>query len=246
VDTSPYSLAEVWAQSDWVIRSVALVLLVMSVSCWTILALRVIELVGHRRAVRATQKFWHQQNFEDGLDVLGKPGRFNLFRQLAEQARAARNHHQTHQQDLHGQLPLGEWLASCLRGAVEENLERVQRGLPMLASIGSTAPFIGLFGTVWGIYHALVGIGASGTMDISQVAGPVGEALIMTAFGLAVAIPAVLAFNALTRQNRLLLGRMNRFAHDLQAFFITGGAPSRERVRLVADADQPPVLNREV
>ena len=236
MDTSPYGLAALWAQSDFVIRAVALMLLAMSVACWSILALRVVELIGHRRAARATQKFWHQKDFDEGLDVLGRQ-RHNLFRELAEQARSARNHHQTHQHDLHGQLPLGEWLASCLRGAVDENLERVQRGLPMLASIGSTAPFIGLFGTVWGIYHALIGIGASGSVDIGQVAGPVGEALIMTAFGLAVAIPAVLAFNGLTRQNRLLLGRMNRFAHDLQALFVMGDAPARASVRLVSDAN---------
>ena len=236
METSPYGLAALWAQSDVVIRAVALVLLAMSVACWSILALRVLELVGHRRAARATQHFWHQKDFDAGLNVLGRSPH-NLFRELAEQARSARNHHQTHHNDLHGQLPLSEWLASCLRGAVDEHLERVQRGLPMLASIGSTAPFIGLFGTVWGIYHALIGIGATGNVDIGQIAGPVGEALIMTAFGLAVAIPAVLAFNALTRQNRLLLGRMNRFAHDLQALFVMGDAPVRTSVRLVSDAN---------
>lgn len=232
METEPYSLTALWAQSDFVIRAVAAVLLVMSIACWSVIGLRTLDLVRHRKAAKAALAFWHEQEFEHGLALFGGAARHNLFRYLAEQARNARNHHQTHQEDLHGKLPLSEWLSSTLRGAVEENLERLQSGLPLLASVGSTAPFIGLFGTVWGIYHALVGIGAQGQVDIGQVAGPVGEALIMTAFGLAVAIPAVLAFNALTRQNRLLLGRMNRFAHDLQAYFITG-APSREPVRLI-------------
>jgi biopolymer transport protein ExbB len=218
----------VWQQSDWVIRSVALLLLLMSVACWTIIVLRTAELLRHRRQLQQLGDFWHQQSFDDGLALLGQSSPANLFRRLAEEARAARAHHASHQQDLHGQLPLREWLGSCLRGTVDENLERIQRGLPVLASVGATAPFVGLFGTVWGIYHALVGIGVSGEVAIARVAGPVGEALIMTAFGLAVAIPAVLAFNALTRQNRLLLGRMNRFAHDLQAYFITGGSPQRQ------------------
>lgn len=235
METSPYGLMAVWQQSDWVIRAVALLLLLMSVACWTVIVLRALELVGHRRRARRLQAFWHQQQFDQGLALLGAPATTNLFRRLADEARAAQRHHQTHQQDLHGQLPLAEWLASCLRGVVDENLERLQRGLPLLASVGATAPFVGLFGTVWGIYHALVGIGVSGEVAISRVAGPVGEALIMTAFGLAVAIPAVLAFNALTRQNRLVLGRMNRFAHDLQAYFVTGGAPRRDSVPLLKD-----------
>ncbi|MDX1692624.1 MAG: MotA/TolQ/ExbB proton channel family protein [Ketobacteraceae bacterium] len=235
MDGSPYSLAAVWQQSDWVIRSVAGVLLFMSIACWTVVLSRAIELLGHRKAARATGQFWHCHSYGEALETLGKAGRNNLFWHLATQASAARRHHQTHQQDLHGQLPLAEWLGSCLRGAVEENLEKLQRGLPLLASVGATAPFVGLFGTVWGIYHALVGIGVSGEVAISKVAGPVGEALIMTAFGLLVAIPAVLAFNALTRQNRLLLGRMNRFAHDLQAYFITGGTPGRGEIRLVRE-----------
>ena len=237
MEASPYGLAAVWEQSDWVIRAVACALLLMSVACWTVIMTRALELIGHRKRAKATQQFWHYQSFDEALASLGKPGSGNLFLNLAEQARAARQHHQTHQDDLHGQLPLGEWLDSCLRGTVEESLERLQRGLPLLASVGATAPFIGLFGTVWGIYHALVGIGVSGEVAISRVAGPVGEALIMTAFGLLVAIPAVLAFNALTRQNRLLLGRMNRFAHDLQAYFITGGTPKRETIRLVRESE---------
>ena len=102
----------------------------------------------------------------------------------------------------------------------------MQSGLAILASVGSTAPFIGLFGTVWGIYHALIAIGTSGQSTIDKVAGPIGEALIMTALGLAVAIPAVLGYNALVRGNKSILTRLNSFAHDLHAYFVTGARVS--------------------
>ncbi|WP_347080530.1 MotA/TolQ/ExbB proton channel family protein, partial [Escherichia coli] len=123
----------------------------------------------------------------------------------------------------HGALNISEWVTSCLRRSIETITGRMQRGLQVLASVGRTAPFVGLFGTVWGIYHALVGIGVSGQASIDRVAGPVGEALIMTAFGLVVAIPAVLGYNALTRSNKAILAQLSNFAHDLHAYLITGG-----------------------
>ncbi|HNI61844.1 MAG TPA: MotA/TolQ/ExbB proton channel family protein, partial [Agitococcus sp.] len=130
--------------------------------------------------------------------------------------------HEQSKQDLHGQISLTEWLKETLRADIEESAEKMQAGLPVLASVGSTAPFVGLFGTVWGIYHALVGIGASGQASIDKVAGPVGEALIMTAFGLAVAIPAVLGYNTLTRSNKAIISKLQRFARQLHAYFLTG------------------------
>ena len=126
-----------------------------------------------------------------------------------------------------------------MRQGIEEEAERLERGLTLLASVGSTAPFVGLFGTVWGIYHALLAIGISGQGTLDKVAGPVGEALIMTAIGLAVAIPAVLGYNALTRRNRIVLGRLDAFGHDLLTLAVTG-APlergERSRAMLVAEA----------
>ena len=109
-----------------------------------------------------------------------------------------------------------------LRNSIDESTARLQSGLAVLASVGSTAPFVGLFGTVWGIYHALMAISAAGQATIDKVAGPIGEALIMTALGLAVAIPAVLGYNALVRGNKAMLNKLNRFAHDLHAYFVTG------------------------
>jgi biopolymer transport protein ExbB len=116
----------------------------------------------------------------------------------------------------------GEFLARAIRRAITRESAALEAGLSVLASVGSTAPFVGLFGTVWGIYHALIGIGMSGSATLDAVAGPVGEALIMTAAGLAVAIPAVLAYNAFTRGNRVVLAELDGFAHDLHAFLITG------------------------
>jgi biopolymer transport protein ExbB len=117
---------------------------------------------------------------------------------------------------------VSEWLTRSLRNSIDESTARLQSGLAVLASVGSTAPFVGLFGTVWGIYHALLAISVAGQATIDKVAGPIGEALIMTALGLAVAIPAVLGYNALVRGNKGVLGKLNRFAHDLHAYFLTG------------------------
>ena len=115
-----------------------------------------------------------------------------------------------------------DWITRSLRNAIDDSTARLQAGLAVLASVGSTAPFVGLFGTVWGIYHALLGISVAGQATIDKVAGPIGEALIMTALGLAVAIPAVLGYNALVRGNKAIQNKLSSFAHDLHAFFVTG------------------------
>ncbi len=218
---SPYGIVSVWTQGDVVIKGIAIILLIMSIVSWWVIVIRALGLLKLRRPEKGLQDFWHAQNFADGLRTLGED-RLNPFRHLAEEGQAAVDHHTNHKDDLHGHLPLGEWLTACLRGAIDESAERLQRGLAILASVGSTAPFVGLFGTVWGIYHALVSIGTGGQYSLDKVAGPVGEALIMTAFGLAVAIPAVLGYNALTRANKGVLNKLNRFAHQLHAYFITG------------------------
>lgn len=222
METNPYGLEMLWQQGDWVIKSVAIVLLLMSVASWTVIVVRVAALWRMNRIAKNAAAFWHAKSFEEGLQLLGEGGRANPFRHLAEEGRQALLHHASHKQDLHGHLPLADWLSASLRSAIDEGREQIQRGLSILASVGSTAPFIGLFGTVWGIYHALVGIGVSGQASIDKIAGPVGEALIMTAFGLAVAIPAVLSYNALVRGNKSVVGKLNRFAHQLHPYFLSG------------------------
>lgn len=228
---NPYGVEALIAQGDGVIKAVAMVLLLMSIASWYVIIVRSWGLVRLRKPMVALPEFWHTQSFAEGLRILGENDN-NPFRQLAEEGQAALDHHTHHKSDLHGHLPLADWLTSCLRGSIDETAERLQSGLAVLASVGSTAPFVGLFGTVWGIYHALVGIGVSGQASIDKVAGPVGEALIMTAFGLAVAIPAVLGYNALNRGNRNVLNKLNRFAHQLHSYLITGAPMSRSTKNL--------------
>ena len=218
-------LAHVWAQGDAVTRSVALVLLAMSLATWIIILWKVLDQRTHRRQARACEGFWHSADFAEGLDKLG-PADGNPFRGLAMEGREAARHilHEDGRTgpQLHDSLDVSDWIERSLRRSLDDFTARAQSGLTVLASIASTAPFVGLFGTVWGIYHALLGIGASGQVSIDQVAGPVGEALIMTALGLLVAIPAVLGYNALVRGNKGVVHQLNRFAHDLHAYFVTG------------------------
>jgi biopolymer transport protein ExbB len=221
-------LAHVWAQGDWVIRSVALVLLVMSVATWVIILIKVLDQRAQRAQARGIEGFWHSADFAQGLDRLGNTDR-NPFRALASEGREAARHLQDRDgSQLQDSLDVSDWIERALRKSVDDFQISAQSGLPVLASVASTAPFVGLFGTVWGIYHALLGIGAAGQVSIDQVAGPVGEALVMTAMGLVVAIPAVLGYNALLRGNKGVLHQLNRFAHDLHAYFVTGARVTAE------------------
>jgi biopolymer transport protein ExbB len=223
---NPYGIDSLWMQSDGVIKAVAIVLLIMSIASWSVILIKAIGLYRLRHSSSALDKFWHAQSFSEGLSILAGKQKANPYLYLAETGLDELQHHRSHKSDLHGHLPLADWLTGCLRAAIDESDEALQKGLAVLASVGSTAPFVGLFGTVWGIYHALVGISASGQTSIDKVAGPVGEALIMTAFGLVVAIPAVLGYNALNRGNKNILSKLNRFAHQLHAYLITGASPA--------------------
>jgi biopolymer transport protein ExbB len=231
---NPYGLNHLWQQGDGVTHFVTIVLIIMSILTWYVIALKSWKLLRMRKqAAIADESFWHTKSLQDGIALLGDDHDRNPFRALAEDGANATAHHAQSKDDLHGALNLSDWLTSCLRRSIDNQTAQVQSGLSILASIGSTAPFVGLFGTVWGIYHALVGIGVSGQASIDRVAGPVGEALIMTAFGLVVAIPAVLAYNALTRSNRAMLSQLQNFAHDLHAYFITGGRVDRQKNRVL-------------
>ena len=213
-------LSLLWTQGDWVTRSVALLLLAMSIATWSVIALKSWDLWRARRQAAGAEQFWHSASLPEGMRHLGASD--SPFHQLATQGQEAHAHHRQNANELHGSLSASDWISMCLRNSMDGSQARMQSGLSILASIGSTAPFVGLFGTVWGSYHALMGISASGAATIDKVAGPIGEALIMTALGLAVAIPAVLAYNALLRGNRRVLLQLQRFAHDLHAYLITG------------------------
>jgi len=218
---SQLGLVNVWTQGDWVTKTVALILLTMSLASWMVIIIKALDILKYKKLAASAENFWHSEDLTAGLARLGGDDS-NPFRQLALAGREAIAHHRNTKVQLHDTLDASDWITRCLRNAIDDNTARLQSGLAVLASVGSTAPFVGLFGTVWGIYHALLGIGAAGQATIDKVAGPIGESLIMTALGLAVAIPAVLGYNALVRGNKSILIKLNRFAHDLHAYFLTG------------------------
>jgi biopolymer transport protein ExbB len=238
-----YGLSNVWDQGDFVTRGILIVLVMMSVLSWVVILLKLWNVLRLRRLTRNTEgSFWHSDDLEAGLRKLGQdePSEAaNPLLALALSSKEAAEHHRQTQPQLHDRMDISDWITRCLKDTMDEIVARLQSGLPVLASIGSTAPFVGLFGTVWGIYHALITIGATGQTTIDHVAGPVGESLIMTAFGLFVAIPAVLGYNALTRLNKGIVARLSRFAHGLHAYFVTGSHPaahSRRGMRVVSPA----------
>ena len=218
---SHFGIANVWHQGDLVTKGVALLLLATSLASWIVIIIKTLDVIKYKKLARGSETFWHSEDFATGLHKLGTDPS-NPFLRLAEEGREATAHHRNTRAHLHDSLDVSDWVTRSLRNSIDEFTARLQAGLAILASVGSTAPFIGLFGTVWGIYHALLAIGLSGQSTIDKVAGPIGEALIMTALGLAVAIPAVLGYNALVRGNKSVLTKLNSFAHDLHAYFVTG------------------------
>ena len=218
---SSFGFSHIWLQGDWVTRGILLLLLSMSVVSWVVIFLKAVDVWRHKENALNSEQFWHCTSLAEGLAVLSQRSG-NLFFHLAQTGQEATEHHQAAQEQLHDRLDVSDWVTRCLRNGIDDHTSQLQNWLAILASIGSTAPFVGLFGTVWGIYHALIGIGASGQVGMDRVAGPIGEALIMTALGLVVAVPAVLGYNALVRGNKFILGQLNRFAHDLHAFLVTG------------------------
>ena len=235
-----YGIAHVWVQGDFVTRGIALALLVMSVLSWCVIVVKGWNVVRLNRLTKTAERsFWHSDDFSEGVNKLGNGTRDdNPFIALALSGQEAAKHHHQTQPQLHDRMDVSDWITRCLKDTMDDAIAKMQSGLAVLASIGSTAPFVGLFGTVWGIYHALLTIGSTGQTSIDAVAGPVGESLIMTAFGLFVAIPAVLGYNALTRANKAIVTKLNRFAHGLHAFFVTGTklSSSRGNLRVAARA----------
>ena len=217
-------LAHYWAQGDAVTHAVAYVLLLMSIASWYYILSKAWSAWRIRQSTGAIAGFWQAPSIEDAINTLRSADSENVFTPLAAQAAEAAQMRSRPDAavSLNTSVDPGELITRTLRQEINRASARLEKGLTLLASIGSTAPFIGLFGTVWGIYHALTAIASAGIMQIDKVAGPVGEALIMTALGLLVAIPAVLAYNAFTRVNRVTLAELDGFAHDLHAYLTTG------------------------
>lgn len=227
MQASPYGLDNLWQQGDLVTKSVAILLVAMSIASWYVIVTKALQLWQYRRAAKAAgYQFWDATTLQEGLATLGSN---NPFAVLANAGVDAMQHHSAHQGHLHDELSMSDWVTLSLRQAIDEVTAKLQTGMAVLASVASSAPFVGLFGTVWGIYHALVAIGASGQASIDHVAGPVGEALIMTALGLAVAIPASFGYNALVRGNKNVTARLHKFGFDLHALFVTGARSSAGR-----------------
>ncbi|MCX7673187.1 MAG: MotA/TolQ/ExbB proton channel family protein [Thiobacillaceae bacterium] len=212
------------SQADGVAHFILAVLLLMSVATWYLIITKAWGYHRLRRESRAfLQRFWEAPDLKAVVADLAQHGVRDPYSHLVQHAlQALDQHHNRNGQRLIDAVSADELLTRALRRAIEQDTARLEYGHTVLASVASSAPFVGLFGTVWGIYHALIAIGLSGQGTLDRVAGPVGEALIMTALGLAVAIPAVLAYNAFTRANRMILAELDGFAHDLFAFLSTG------------------------
>ena len=211
---NPYGLEALWRGGDMVAKSTLIILVIMSMGSWYVIITKVYEQFRlGRQASVANKTFWTAPSVREGASGLkeGSPFRF-----IAESGLEATSTHT----GLLGNVNLNDWITMSIQRAIDNVGNRMQDGLAFLATVGSTAPFVGLFGTVWGIYHALTAIGIAGQASIDKVAGPVGEALIMTAIGLAVAVPAVLGYNWLVRRNKAAMDLVRGFGADLHAVLL--------------------------
>jgi biopolymer transport protein ExbB len=215
--SNPYGLAALWASGDIIARAVLVLLLIMSLSSWYVMLTKLWDQRKLKQSARVVEKqFWTAPSVKDGVERLKKG---DEFRGIAEDGLRAASHHDGRLTD---RIDLHEWITMSLQRAVDGVTGKLNNGLGLLATVGSTAPFVGLFGTVWGILNALVAIGIAGQASIDKVAGPVGEALIMTAIGLFVAVPAVMGYNWLLGRNKLLVDALRNFAADLHAYLVSG------------------------
>lgn len=209
---NPYGIGRLWDTGGFITRGIIVILGLMSAGTWYIFFVKMWEQSRMlSQAKQVEKKFWSSNNLNEGIDNLAKN---SVFRSVAEGGVRASQTSNT------GLVNINDWIAMSLNRQLEEINARLQGGIAFLASVGSTAPFVGLFGTVWGILNALLAIGISGNPSIEKVAGPVGEALIMTAFGLITAVPAVLLYNLLVRRNKVINEKLRSFASDLQTYLV--------------------------
>jgi biopolymer transport protein ExbB len=213
-DDNPYGLGALWAQGDIVAKGTLLILVIMSMGSWFVIITKFLEQSKAAKfAAAAQESFWTAASLRQGADSLSED---SPFRFIAEKGLESANKHT----GLLGAVDFNTWTTQSIQRAIGNVQSRMQDGLAVLATVGSTSPFVGLFGTVWGIYNALVKIGMSGQASIDKVAGPVGESLIMTAIGLAVAVPAVLGYNWLVRRNKAVMEDVNAFGSDLHSVLL--------------------------
>ncbi|SDH13211.1 MotA/TolQ/ExbB proton channel family protein [Paraburkholderia phenazinium] len=221
---NPYGLGALWKNGDFVARFVLILLVIMSMGSWYIMITKFFEQYrANRRAKSADEQLWTAPSLAEGARLLDES---SPFRFIAETAIEAGEHHD---EALLEAVDRNTWIDVSVERAITNVSNRLQDGLAFLGTVGSTAPFVGLFGTVWGIYHALTAIGIAGQASIDKVAGPVGEALIMTAIGLAVAVPAVLGYNFLVRRNKSVMERVRAFGAQLHTVLLAGSKRSTKR-----------------
>jgi biopolymer transport protein ExbB len=208
--TNPYGLDALWAQGDFVARGTLIIMIIMSMASWYVIFTKLFEQSKLLKSANAvTESFWKAGTMKQAAATLPEA---SAFRYIAETGVKADEHHEG---TLVESIDRHTWITMSVDRAVGNIQSRMQDGLAVLATVGSTAPFVGLFGTVWGIYHALTAIGIAGQASIDKVAGPVGESLIMTAFGLAVAVPAVMGYNWLIRRNKTVMEKVRTFSGDV-------------------------------
>ncbi|HEY4213532.1 MAG TPA: MotA/TolQ/ExbB proton channel family protein [Steroidobacteraceae bacterium] len=234
---NPYGLGALWASNDLVAHAVLLLLILMSLSSWYVMLTKLWDQRKLKQSSRVVEKqFWTAPSIKDGVERLKKGDEYRL---IAEDGLRAASHHDGRLTD---RIDLHEWITMSLQRSVDQVNSRLQGGLGLLATVGSVSPFVGLFGTVWGILGALQGIGIAGQASIDKVAGPVGEALIMTAFGLLVAVPAVMGYNWVLGRNKGVQESLRNFASDLHAYLVSGariGSSEMGGARPVAAPAQP-------
>ncbi len=219
---NPYGVGGLWGQSDYVGKAVFVILIAMSLWSWMVMITKWLDQRALKKvATEAEKNFWSASSMQEGIAKL--KGKVNPFRDIAQDGlQAAEHHRKSTSRDVSSNIDLADWVTTHIDRRTNMLQSSLQQGMVVLASVGSTAPFVGLFGTVWGIYHALISISIAGQASLDKVAGPIGEALIMTALGLAVAVPAVLGFNGLLRVNKSIMERANYFAHDVQSALVAG------------------------
>jgi biopolymer transport protein ExbB len=231
--SNPYGLSALWKNGDFVARFVLILLVIMSMGSWYIMITKFLEQFrANRRAKSADEQLWSAPSLAEGAKLLDES---SPFRFIAETAIEAGEHHD---EALLEAVDRNTWIDTSVERAITNVSNRLQDGLAFLGTVGSTAPFVGLFGTVWGIYHALTAIGIAGQASIDKVAGPVGEALIMTAIGLAVAVPAVLGYNFLVRRNKSVMERVRAFGAQLHTVLLAGSRRSSRAVTREASLAQ--------
>lgn len=215
---NPYNLFSLLAQGDFVAKTTFAVMVIMSLATWYVLFTKLWDQRRIRKAYQEVeQKFWTAGSLKEGAAKLS--GKDNVFRMMVDDALRAAHHHEGRLTD---QIPLHEWIAVTLGRSADSVASRLQNGLAVLATTGSVAPFVGLMGTVYGIFNALIRITLAGQANITETAGPIGEALIMTFIGLLVAVPAVMAYNWLLRRNKDIQEKLRYFAADVHAYLVSG------------------------